>query len=524
MASPSPSVANWQPAANPWIIAVAVMSATFMEVLDTSVANVSLPHIGGNLSATTEEATWVLTSYLVSNAIILPMTGWLGLYFGRKRLLVICITIFTIASVLCGMAPNLAFLIVARVLQGAGGGAMLPISQAILLESFPPAKRGVAMAVFAMGVVVAPILGPTLGGWITDNYSWRWIFYINLPVGIFAIVMAQAFIEDPPYIRDAKPGRIDLIGFALLSLWLGTLQVVFDKGQQADWFEARWVCWTVVISTVSFISFVWREFWSENPLVNLRILSNRNFTTGLILMTMVAAVLYGTTAAMPIFLQTLMGYPALQSGYAMSPRGFGAFLTTILVGRLIGKVKNRWLIIVGFSLLAFSSFWLGGITLEMGMASVIWPSILNGVAVSFIFVPLTTATMGHLQQQQIANASGIFNLMRNLGGSIGIAGLTTMLARDSQVHQAAMISHLTPFDAAYQQQLGLLQSGFARNQSSIEATLSAQQVVYAHLYQQSQLWAFVDGFRIFGFLCLCCIPVVFIFKKVSPKAAPIAAH
>src|SRR3954463_5176130 len=263
MAASAPSAAGsdsrWHPSHNPWLIAVAVMAGTFMEILDTSVANVALPHIAGNLSSTTEESTWVLTSYLVSNAIILPMTGWLGIYFGRKRLLIICITLFTFASILCGMAPNLSFLIIARILQGIGGGALVPVSQALLLESFPPEKRGVAMATFGMGVVVAPILGPTLGGWITDNYSWRWIFYINLPVGIFAALMTQAVVEDPPYIKEAKIQRIDFLRFGLLAVWLGTLQVILDKGQQEDWFASAWISWFAILSVLSFAGFIIRE-------------------------------------------------------------------------------------------------------------------------------------------------------------------------------------------------------------------------------------------------------------------------
>src|SRR5947209_2918269 len=293
---------QWRPSANPWLIAVAVMLATFMEVLDTSVANVSLPHIAGNLSATTDEATWVLTSYLVANAIILPATNWLGQLFGRKRFLVACIFLFTMASALCGIANSLGFLIIARVLQGAGGGALQPISQAVLLESFPVQKRGAAMGVFAMGVVVAPILGPTLGGWITDNYSWRWIFNINLPVGVFAVLMVQAFVEDPPYIKHAKIEKIDLAGFALLAVWLGTLQIVLDKGQQEDWFASGWIRSFTVASVICFLGFVVRELRTEHPIVNLQILKNRNFASGVTLITTLGLVLYGSTAALPIFL------------------------------------------------------------------------------------------------------------------------------------------------------------------------------------------------------------------------------
>ena len=523
--NPGAAETRWQPTHNPWLIAVAVMAATFMEILDTSVANVALPHIAGNLSSTTEESTWVLTSYLVSNAIILPMTGWLGIYFGRKRLLIMCITLFTIASIFCGMAPNLSFLIIARILQGVGGGALVPVSQAVLLESFPLEKRGVAMATFGMGVIVAPILGPTLGGWITDNYSWRWIFYINLPVGIFAILMAQAVVEDPPYIKHAKIERIDFIGFALLTVWLGTLQVILDKGQQEDWFASVWIRWFAVASIVGFVALIFRELQTEHPIVDLCVFKSPNFAAGVLLMTTLGAVLYGTTAALPIFLQTLMGYPALQSGMALSPRGIGAFVTTFIVGRLVGKVPNRILITFGFVLLAASSFWLGNINLQISIRNVIWPSVLNGIAISFIFVPLTTTTMGYLRQDQMGNATGIFNLMRNLGGSFGIALVSTLIVRRAQVHHALMVSHLTPFDPAYVERLTALKRLFGPESGPVLSELRAQSVIYNSLLEQSSLWAFVENFRLFGILCIACLPLVLLFKKVRRKpGTAVAAH
>jgi DHA2 family multidrug resistance protein len=519
-----PADTHWHPSHNPWLIATAVMAATFMEVLDTSIANVSLPHIAGNLSATTSESTWVLTSYLVSNAIVLPITGWLAIYFGRKRLLILCIGLFTAASVLCGLAPNLGSLILARILQGIGGGAMLPISQAILLESFPPHKRGVAMATFAMGVVVAPILGPTLGGWITDNYSWRWIFYINLPVGIFAALMAQAFVEDPPYIRHAKIERVDASGFLYLAVWLGTLQIVLDKGEQEGWFDSAWIKTFVTISALGFVAFLIRELTTEHPIVNLRILKNRNYAAGILLITTLAAVLYGTTAALPIFLQTMMGYPALQSGYALSPRGMGAFVTTILVGRLVGRVPNRVLMLNGFILLSVSSFWMAHINLQISVWQVIWPSVLNGVAISFIFVPLTTSTMGHLRQEQMGNATGIFNLMRNLGGSFGIALVSTFIDRRAQVHQASMVSHLTPYNHAYMEQLATAEAALRAHTDTVTAHLQAQHLLYGKLLQQANLWSFVEDFRLFGVLCLVCLPLVLLFKRVRRDRKPVGAH
>ena len=515
---------EWRPRHNPWLIALGVMLATFMEVLDTSIANIALPHIAGSLSATPDEATGVLTSYLVSNAIILPMTGWLSNYFGRKRLLIMCIGFFTVTSALCGAAPTLSLLVIARILQGVGGGAMVPIAQAVLLESFPPQKRGVAMAAFAQGVVVAPILGPTLGGWITDNSSWRWIFYVNLPFGLLAMFMAQWLVEDPPYIKRNKRATIDFIGFGLLCIGLGALQITLDKGQDADWFGAVWIRWMTIISCVAIIAFIAREFTTEHPLVDLRVFRNRNFAVGVFLMMLLAGVLYGTTAELPLFMQTLMGYPALQSGLTQSPRGVAAFITTFIVGRIVGKVRNRYLLILGFSLLAYSSWMLSSINLQVSAASVIWPGVLNGIAISFIFVPLTTATMGQLQQSQIGNASGFYNLTRNLGGSMGIAFVTTMLARGAQKHQALMVGHMTATDPAFTQQLAAAKHALARQTDLVMATSRAYDVLYQTLDSQAHLWAFVDNFRLFCLMALGCIPMVFLFKRVSRPPAKAPAH
>jgi DHA2 family multidrug resistance protein len=516
--------APWKPSHDPWLIATAVMAATFMEILDTSVANVALPHIAGNLSATTEESTWVLTSYLVSNAIVLPMAGWLSMRFGRKRLLTVCISLFTLASVLCGIAPDLDFLIVARIFQGIGGGALVPISQAVLLESFPPEKRGAAMATFGMGVVVAPILGPTLGGWITDNYSWRWIFYINLPVGVFAALMAQAFVEDPPYLKQAAAGTVDVTGFALLAVWVGALQIILDRGQQEDWLASEWMRWFAAVSVVCFLGFVVRELCTGHPIVNLQVLKNRNFAAGVMMMTVLGAVLYGTTAALPIFLQTMMGYTALQSGLTLSPRGLGAFVMNFCVGRLVGRVRNRVLITIGFSLLAASSFWLGQINLQVSMRNVILPSVLNGIAMSFIFTPLTTAAVSHLRQHQMANATGIYNLMRNLGGSFGIALVSTLIVRRAQVHQALMVGHLTPFDPVYVERLAAATQALTPQSGPVLAQMQGHGLIYNALLSQSSLWAFVENFRLFGLLCLLCLPLVLLFKRAKRGAGGALGH
>src|SRR5438874_3268214 len=329
---------QWRPASNPWLIAVSVMLATFMEVLDTSIASVALPYIAGSVSATNDEATWVLTSYLVANAIVLPASSWFGLRFGRKRFLITCIIIFTISSFLCGAAPSLGILLIARAIQGAGGGALQPISQAILLESFPPEKRGLAMAVFALGVVVAPVLGPTFGGWLTDTYSWRWSFYINIPIGIMAIFMILRFVEDPPYIRNARPGRIDAWGLGLLAIWLGCLQVILDKGQEDDWFGAIWIRWAAAIAIAGFIAFLIRQLTASNPIVKLSVFKDRNFAFGSVLIALLGSVVYGLVTILPLFYQTLMNYTASAAGIAVSPRGLGAILVMPVAAILSSRV------------------------------------------------------------------------------------------------------------------------------------------------------------------------------------------
>jgi DHA2 family multidrug resistance protein len=516
----------WRPSVNPWLIAFAVMLATILEVLDTSVANVALGHIAGNLSATTDEATWVLTSYLVSNAIVLPMTGWLASFFGRKRFLIGCILGFTLASAACGAASSLGFLIIARILQGAAGGALQPLSQAILMESFPPRKRGVAMAVFGMGVVVAPIIGPVLGGWITDDYSWRWVFYINIPFGILAMLMCEAFLEDPPYLREAherRGGHVDYIGFGFMALWLATLQVILDRGQQDDWFNARWICVATAVSVVSMIAFIYWEVRSKHPLVELRVLRNRNFALGTMLITVVGIVLYSTTALLPLLLQSLMGYPAYNSGLVISPRGVGAICALMIVGRLVNLVDTRMLITFGFSMLAYSCWLFSSINLDIAASSVMWPNVLSGLAMGFIFVPLTTTTMGSLPNEQMGNATGIFNLMRNIGGGMGISLATTLVARGTQVHQAMLVGHLTPYDPEFQRRLAIITGALARYGDPVAAQRQAYGLIGGILMQQANMAAYIDTFGVLAILCLFCVPLVFAFKKVSHHG-PVAAH
>jgi len=504
---------EWHPAVNPWWIAASVMTSTFMVVLDSSVANVSLPHIAGNLSASTDESTWVLTSYLVANAIMLPASGWIARRIGRKRLLMSSVLLFTIASMFCGMALNLPMLILARVLQGIGGGGMQPLAQSILLESFPPRKHGIAMAVYGIGVVVAPVIGPTLGGWITDSYSWRWIFYINIPFGALALFMANTFIEDPPYLRHRTKQAIDGLGFATMALWLGSLQLVLDKGQEADWFESPWIGWTLAFSIAMLVAFVARELMAAEPIVHLRILRERNFGFGVMLNGLFGFTMYGLTALLPLFLQTLMGYPALDSGLAVSPRGVGSLISMAVVGVLSSRIDARKLLFVGFSIQAYACFLFSQINLGIGMSSVVWPNLISGLAGGFIFVPLTTLTMSRLARQEIGNASGIYNLTRNVGGSVGIAMVSTMLVRGGQRHQNYLAAHNTATSEMTRMVIVGLGGKLAMaGAGAANAGHAALGTIYRLMQQQASLLSYCDNFRLMGVMTLACIPFLLLFR------------
>ncbi|MEI7474012.1 MAG: DHA2 family efflux MFS transporter permease subunit [bacterium] len=510
---------DFKPLVNPWIIAFSVMLATFMEVLDTTVANVALPSIAGSFSASNEESTWALTSYLVSNAIVLPATAWLSSVFGRKNFFIGCIVLFSVASLLCGMADSLHTLIFMRILQGIGGGALQPVSQSILLESFPPNKRGLATAVFALGVVVAPILGPFLGGWITDNFSWRWIFFINLPVGIIATLMSVLYIRDTKQSSSQKVKSIDYIGFGLMALAIASLQIFLDKGQQLDWFSSRFITFTAITSLVSFIVFIIWELKVEEPIVNLKVFKNRNLTVGILSITALGAVLYGTIVLMPLFLQTILGYTAQLSGMAISPRGIGSFLCILVIGKFIDRYDGRIFCAVGFVILGIACFLLANINLSIDMASVVIPNILSGVAMGLIFVPLTTLSFGTLKQQEFGTAAGLFNLMRNIGGSVGISLVNTLLHRFSQTHQNYLVDKLNPYNPVFQQKVGQLTTNFSHYTDPAHATYLAEAVIHRNLIIQSTLSAFVDNLRLFGFLCFIVVPLAFLFNKVSKKKA-----
>jgi DHA2 family multidrug resistance protein len=509
---------------NPWLIAAAVMLATFMEVLDTSIASVALPYIAGSLSASNDEATWVLTSYLVSNAIFLPASNWFSLKFGRKRFLMVCVAIFTVSSFFCGAAPTLAVLLAFRIIQGAGGGALQPLSQAILLESFPPAKRGAAMAVFAFGVVVAPVLGPTLGGWLTDTYSWRYAFYINIPIGILALYMINKYVFDPSYIKDAKVSRFDNLGFGALIVWVGCLQVVLDKGQEVDWFGTVWIRWAVFAIVVGFAVFIWQSIWGKEPLVDLRVLKDRNYAVGCALIFMFGIGIYSTVTVLPLFYQELLGYTAFTAGLVVAPRGMGAIIGMPVIGYLSNKVDPRYLLTFGFGVFGLTTLYFGSVTLDISPTTLFLPILITGFGLSFVFVPINTAAYGTLSNEQIGNASGLFNLMRNVGGSIGISIATTLLTRRSDAHQNDLTNYMPQSGAAYENSLHSTTQALTNAYGPGNAAYAAKATLYDQLIRQALNWAFVDVFRWLSILCLACVILVWFLKKVKPGKAPAGAH
>jgi DHA2 family multidrug resistance protein len=510
---------------NPWLIAVSVMLATFMEVLDTTVVNVSLPHIAGSLSVTIDEATWALTSYLVANAIILPMTGWLASVFGRKNLLMISVVGFTAASFLCGLAPTLGSLIFFRIVQGATGGALQPLSQAVLLESFSPQDRGKAMGFWGLGVVVAPILGPVVGGWLTDNYSWRWVFYINIPVGIASLVMTKMFIFDPPYLSRERR-NIDYWGIGMLAVGIGTLQFVLDKGQEADWFSSNLITTLAVISGVTLTALIWHLLHTDDPVVDLRVFKARSYAVGVFLMTVVGFVLYGSLVLLPIMLQTLLGYPSLQAGIAMAPRGIGSFFTMPLTGILTGRFDARKLLTCGLVVGGGTLLWLSLLNLQAGYWDIFWPQLLQGAGLSLLFVPLTTVSMDPIPREKMGNATSLFNLMRNIGGSIGIAVTGTMIARNQQRVTATLGAHVSAYDPASQAMFLQMRAAFmAAGSDMATATSRAYAAMFGMLQRQAAMVSFVGLFQLLGIVFLLLIPLVLLMKRPARSITPPAgAH
>jgi len=518
---------DWLPH-NPWIVAGAVILAPFMEVLDSSVANVALPHIAGNLSATIDESTWVLTSYLVSNAIVLPLSGWFSSLFGRKRFYIGCVMLFTITSFLCGLAPSIGSLVLFRILQGAGGGALVPIAQSILVESFPPNKRGMAMAMFGMCVVVAPIIGPTLGGWITDNYTWRWVFFINIPIGILAVFLATILIKDPPYFVRKKFGegfRIDYIGLGLIAVGLGALQIVLDKGQREDWFGSNFIVSFSVICAVCLAAAVFWELRQKDPVIKLGLLKDRNFAVGVFMMYVLGFALYGSTVLLPILMQNLLGYNALTSGLVLSPGGIITMCSMPIVGFLMTRIQARWLIAVGLIVGSIGLFRMANFNLQISFTDAVWARNILSAGLGFLFVPINTSAYYYIAKTETDYASGLINLARNLGGSAGISFVTTMLARRAQFHQNILVSHVTETNPIYQRMLeGATSMLVHQGANAVEAAAKAKALIYGLVRQQASMLAFIDNFWVLAVVFLAMIPLVFLMKKTSPRKELAAVH
>jgi len=505
--------------ANKWIVALTVMLPTFIEIMDISVVNVSLPHIQGSLSAGLDEVTWILTSYLVSNAIIIPISGWLAGIFGRKRYLIFSLILFTASSVLCGSALSLAILIVARIFQGIGGGGLQPISQAILLESFPDEERGLAMAFFGMGVVLAPIMGPVLGGWLTDTWNWRWVFYINLPAGVLAIVLVFLFIHDPRYIRRRQP-KIDRWGLFFLAVGLGCLQIVLDKGQRDDWFSSNFIITFSLISGTALILFLITELRSPNPVVDLRVFRDRSFAIGNLIMFAGFFCLFGSIVLLPLYLQNLMGYTSFWAGLVLGPGGIAAFFIMPLAGLMMKKnVSPRLLLAAGLTISACALWLMSGFNLDASFRAVALPRIIQGFGLGLFFVPLSAATFSGIPKEETGNASGIFNLLRNLGGSFGVAFCTTVLARRTQLHQTFLAEHVTPYNPSFQHYNNQIQKWLQIHRAPFAGSSAPLGEIYQRVLQQAHMLAFNDTFWLLALATAALVPLTIFFRQQS-KTTP----
>lgn len=501
---------------NPWVIAGTVMLSTFMELLDSSIANVSLPHIARSLSAGVDQSTWILTSYLVSNAIVLPLVGWFSKLIGRKQFFICCTAMFTISSLLCGLAPSLPLLVFFRVMQGAGGGGLQPSAQAILVDSFPRKKHGMAMATYATGALIAPAIGPTIGGWITDSYTWRWIFLINIPIGIASIILSSFVLSDPPHAAKQTGGarQIDYIGLSLLSVGLGFTQVVLDKGQRADWFHSLFIVWMSAVAAMALIALVWWEFKVSNPVVELHLLLDRNFLISTALIFLIGLILYGTVVLLPVLLQTVVGFTAEQSGLTLLPGGVAGLLALPLIGRILSKVEPRRLIFIGLIILSIGVLQLSHVTLGSTIRTPAADWIISRIGTSFLFVPVNVMAFGHVPRDKTNQASGLINLSRNIGGSMGISFVTTML-------YARANHHLGLLGGAAAGVASLGRGAAIVGSNAAQATGKAQIFMYQGLQRQAMMLSFIDSFRILAGITIVVIPLLLLFKGSRPAARAI---
>lgn len=504
---------EWHPSRNPWLISIPLMASVFMYALDETISNVALPYMAGSFSCSHNEATWVITFYLIASGIIIPAVDFLCKLLGRKNFFMLSIIIFTISSFLCGISHSLIMMVLSRFLQGLGGGAILPLTQAIMMESFPKEKRPQSMALFGLGIVFAPIIGPAIGGWITENWSWPYIYYINIPIGFFVLAAAKELLEDPPYAKKQAGVKFDSIGFAFLAVWLVLLQIVLDKGNDADWFGSTWVCWMTGISCVSGIFFLISQLMKRNTLVDLSIMKDKNFFFGTLIQIVLMGVMMASSAILPSMLQRMMGYTPFLSGLSMVPRGAGCLVATIFSAIFITKIGERKMVMSGLCILGLGGLLFGEINLQIALGNIAFPNFLFGLGLVMAMVPLVELSCRTLRNEQLTNASGVQNLLKNVGAAVGTSLVTTCISRFGQVHQYMMVGKLTELNPEFMSRLQFYTGVFTGNTDLASATYTAKGLLYNQLLQQSTLWAYIDTFRIFAVACFFVVPLVLLMKR-----------
>jgi len=504
---------DWRPSRNPWLISIPLMASVFMYALDETISNVALPYMAGSFSCSHNEATWVITFYLIASGIIIPAVDFLCKLIGRKNFFMLSIIIFTLASFLCGISNSLIMMVLSRFLQGLGGGAILPLTQAIMMESFPKEKRPQSMALFGLGIVFAPIIGPAVGGWITENWSWPYIYYINIPIGFFVLAAAKELLEDPPYAKKQVGVKFDAIGFAFLAVWLVLLQIVLDKGNDADWFGSVWICWMTGISCVAGILFLISQLMKRNTLIDLSVMKDKNFFFGTLIQIVLMGVMMASSAILPSMLQSMMGYTPFLSGLSMVPRGAGCLAATVFSALFITKIGERKMVMSGLCILGLGGLLFGEINLQIALGNIAFPNFLFGLGMVMAMVPLVELSCRTLRNDQLTNASGVQNLLKNVGAAVGTSLVTTCISRFGQVHQNMMVGKLTELNPEFMERLQAYTGAFLGNTDLASATYAAKGLLYNQLLQQSTLWAYIDTFRIFAIACFFVVPLVLLMKR-----------